>query len=319
MRTTIEPQAAETGASPAGQEAGVGAKRTLISAGVVLLALLAVAGWQLPALTAIYGQRQVGQAGWALNGLVVALFVVGLVRLLQQLLAAVREEQVLTKAMQLAPTNADLLPTSLPADSIIGARLAAMQSMHARNQPIRQDLLASALVARYGSNMTLPRFVNNSLILCGVFGTIVSLSMALIGASDLLNTVNSSGMGLVIHGMSTALSTTMTAIVCYLYFTWLLHSVADVETRLLAAVEQFTAHHLMPLFHVDADSINHQLAELLLSMAKLVEKMESAAATQPELIAAIAELREQQRQMQVQQREDMAEVARLLQQGFRLG
>jgi len=297
---------------------GIGAQQTLITAVVALVVLLMVALWQLPALLALYSSQQVGQVGWVLNGLVVALFGVGLIRLTMLLLAAWREEQVLAKAMALAPANADLLPTSLPLDSLIGERMVSMQLSQRQHQPIHHDVLASALVARYGSGMTLPRFVNNSLILCGVFGTIVSLSMALVGASDLLNTVNSSGMGLVIHGMSTALSTTMTAILCYLYFTWLLHSAADVETRLLAAVEQFTVHHLLPLFHVDSESINHQLAELLLSMGVLIERMESAAAAQPDLIAAIASLREQQQQTQLQHSADLERLATLLQQGFRL-
>jgi len=311
-------QRLDTKQPPATISMTIGAHQTLVTAGAVLVILLAIALWQLPNLTAIYSSHQVGEVGWVLNGLVVTLFFVGLIRLVMLLVATRREEQVLLQAIQLAPTNADLLPTSLPADSMIGTRLATMQQMYQQGQPVQHDVLASTLVAHYGSNMTLPRFVNNSLILCGVFGTIVSLSMALVGASDLLNTVNSSGMGLVIHGMSTALSTTMTAIVCYLYFTWLLHSVADVETRLLASMEAFTAQHLMPLFHVDGQSINHQLAELLLSMGKLVQKMETTAAAQPDLIHAIALLREQQQQAQTEQSAALQRLATLLQQGFRI-
>ncbi|MDX8414161.1 MAG: hypothetical protein R8J85_08760 [Mariprofundales bacterium] len=300
----------------------IGAQRTMITAAVVLMVLAAVAVWQFPALAALYSSQQGGQVGWALNGLVVTLFLVGLVRLVMLLQAVWREEQALIKAMlsvqTMAPENADLLPTTLTPDSVIGERMASMQLLHGRGQPIHHAVLAATLVARYSSGLTLPRFINNSLILCGVFGTIVSLSMALVGASDLLKAVDGSGMGLVIHGMSTALSTTMTAILCYLYFTWLLHSVEDAETRLLAAVEQFTVHHLLPLFHVDSESINHQLAELLLSMGVLVEKMSSERSLQPALAEEIAALREQQQQMQAQQREDSDRLAGLLQQGFRL-
>jgi len=300
----------------------IGARQTMITAAVVMALLAAIAAWQFPALAALYSSQQGGQVGWALNGLVVTLFFVGLVRLVMLLQAVWVEEKVLAKALlsaqTMTPANADLLPTTLPLDSVIGARMASMQLLHSKRQPIHHAVLASTLVARYSSGLTLPRFINNSLILCGVFGTIVSLSMALVGASDLLKAVDSTGMGLVIHGMSTALSTTMTAILCYLYFTWLLHSVEDAETRLLAAVEQFTMHHLLPLFHVDSESIHHQLAELLLSMGVLVEKMAAERSLQPELVAEIAALREQQQQMQLQQREDSERVATLLQQGFRL-
>ncbi|MDQ6964644.1 MAG: hypothetical protein Q9M13_06960 [Mariprofundales bacterium] len=296
----------------------IGARQRLVVAGVVLLLLGGVAVWNSSSLVALYSSQQSGQVGWVLNGVVITLFFVGLFRLVVLLKMAWREEQSLAQALSLVPDNVDLLSTALPPRSVIGERIASMQQLHKRHQPVAHDVLAATLVASYSSSMTLPRFVNNSLILCGVFGTIVALSMALLGASNLLVAVDGGGMGLVIHGMSTALSTTMTAIVCYLYFTWLLHSVEDVHVRLLAAVEHFTLHHLLPLFHVDAESINHQLAELLLSMATLVEKMESERSLQPELIAEIAALRAQQMEMHEQQREDSARLATLVQQGFRL-
>ncbi len=295
-----------------------GARRLQRIALVLLLVLAGLIVWQLPALRLIYSTQQVGAVGWVLNGLVLALFVAGVARLFLLLAETAREESALHDALALFPDNSDLVATALPPDSLVARRLAALQHLHRQRQPINHGALAATLVAQRSSRMNLPRFVNSSLILSGVFGTIVSLSMALVGASDLLNTVNSSGMGLVIHGMSTALSTTMTAIVCYLYFTWLLHGVADCETRLLAAVEQFTVHHLLPKFHVDHEQINHQLAELLLAMGTLVERMEAAAAAQPDLAEAVASLRQQQEEHAARQEAQFARLGDLLRQGFRL-
>ncbi|MDQ6950837.1 MAG: hypothetical protein Q9M26_04165 [Mariprofundales bacterium] len=296
----------------------IGAKRLLVTAGVVLLLLIVVLFWQHQTLMQIYSGAYSSEISYVLNGLIVALFVLGIVRLLQLLLADLSEENALYQALGLLPTHPDLLASSLPPHSLIAQRVRAMTQMYAQQQPMHHDALASALVARYGSRLTTPRFVHGSLILCGVFGTIVSLSLALVGASDLLSTVNSSGMGMVIHGMSTALSTTMTAIVCYLFFTWLLHSVADVETRLLAAVEEFTVHHLLPQFHVSQESINHQLAELLMAMGQLVQRMDGSAAVAPDLIVAMAQLGEQQQRQHEAMMAALAQHSDALRQGFRL-
>ncbi|MDX8408885.1 MAG: hypothetical protein R8J84_02390 [Mariprofundales bacterium] len=304
----------------------VGAKRLLLWAGGILLLLALLALWQSDLLLRVYAGVYSGRVSYVLNGLVIALFVLGCVRLGQLLMADMHEEQALSQARVLVSSNPDLLVSSLPANSLIAERVRDLAHIYKQKQPIRHEVLAATLVARYDSHLTTPKFVNNSLILCGVFGTIVSLSMALVGASDLLSTVNSHGMGMVIHGMSTALSTTMTAIVCYLFFTWMLHATADVETRLLSAIESFTAHHLMQHFHVDQDSINHQLAELLVVMGRLVQRMEEAAETQPTLVSAIeqlgdqlrTELSEQQQQMHQALIEALETHTNTLRQGFRL-
>ena len=81
----------------------------------------------------------------------------------------------------------------------------------------QQAALSATLLNQEMGRLGLLRLILSVLILVGVFGTVASLSMALVGASDLLSfPQNGGGITVVVHGMSTALSTTMTAIGAYL-------------------------------------------------------------------------------------------------------
>ena len=102
----------------------------------------------------------------------------------------------------------------------------------------------------------------------------MSLSVALLGASNIIDSADGLGnMGLVIHGMSTALSTTTTAIVCYLFFGYFYLKVTDVQTQLLSAIEQATALYIMPRFTYQTDSMLHEVGQLVHALREAAQNM----------------------------------------------
>jgi hypothetical protein len=94
------------------------------------------------------------------------------------------------------------------------------------------------------------------------------LSIALLGASDLIDSASASlgGMGLVIHGMSTALSTTITAIVAYIVFGYFYTRLNDVQTHCLSGIEQLTTVYLLPRYVKSNDDIVHKMSDLIKSV-----------------------------------------------------
>jgi hypothetical protein len=180
---------------------------------------------------------------------------------------------------------------------MIARRYATLRRLHEARTPINQNALAATLVASESTRNGLPRFINNILILSGVFGTIVSLSMALIGASDVLeNAISATGMGMVIHGMSTALSTTITAIVCYVFFGYFFQRLTDAQTNLISGIEQVTTTYLMPKFQVQTDNVLYEFTGLIRSLQGLVDQLQKSQlgfeATQDQLADTLAMYRD---------------------------
>lgn len=247
------------------------------------LCLLALAGggiavWKFDLINAVYFKDQLTQMGLLINGAILALFAVGLVRVVTILFAYMGEESALFRFVR----NIEKGPEDDPlkgvgGGSLIARRYATLRRLHEARTPINQNALASALVASESTRNGTPRYINNILILTGVFGTIVSLSMALVGASDVLeNAISETGMGMVIHGMSTALSTTITAIVCYVFFGYVYQRLTDAQTNLVSGIEQVTTTYLMPRFQVQTDSVLYEFTGLIRSLQGLVDQLQKS-------------------------------------------
>nr|MDJ0780242.1 hypothetical protein [Gammaproteobacteria bacterium] len=103
----------------------------------------------------------------------------------------------------------------------------------------------------------------------------------LLGASDLIDSADASlgGMGLVIHGMSTALSTTITAIVAYVIFGYFYTRLSDVQTHCLSGVEQLTSIYLLPRYAATEEGVVNHMADLIKSIIVAAEKLQQTQET----------------------------------------
>ncbi len=243
-----------------------------------LAAVLAV--WKYDLLNDVYLRDQITPLGIAANGFILALFAAGVLKMVAILLHYAREERALRRLLDNLEAGAKTPLDGVPPHSAIHRRYRVLARLAESHAPINQGALASALVAGESTRASFPRFVANILILTGVLGTVLALSIALVGASDMLESaVDSGGMGLVVHGMSTALSTTITAILCYLYFGYFNLKLGDVQTRFLGDVEHVTTVYLVPRFEVRVEGVLNRFAELMVSIAELVKRMEQSQRT----------------------------------------
>lgn len=287
---------------------------------MLLLAVVAVGliVWKLEFLRQIYFRDQLGTIGWVVNGAIVALFLVGIARMVSNLLRYDREEAALRDFG--ANLRLDLPdPTDgLPAERLITQRYRTLAELAARSARIDHSALAAAQVAALSTENSFPKFVNNVLILTGVFGTILSLSIALIGASDMLGSANATGMSTVIQGMSTALSTTMTAILCYLYFGYFYLKLTDAQTRLLSSLEHVTATVLVPRFQPSPEALSAGFADLLRSARDLLARLDQSHTVIAQAGEHLHGVLDGQRTETEGVRRSLARIEALLREGFRL-
>jgi hypothetical protein len=243
----------------------------LILLSILLLLIIII---NLDFVAEIYFKNQQTRVGYVVNGSILVLFAVGLFRIIALLLRYSLEESALAKFLRNVE-NEETRPTDkISKNSLIARRYKSVVEISKHNVAVNHSALASTLLASESTRMSLPKFITNILILTGVFGTIVSLSIALLGASNIIDSADGLGnMGMVIHGMSTALSTTTTAIVCYLFFGYFYLKVTDVQTQLLSGIEQATALYIMPRFTYQTDSMLHELGTLVRALREAAERM----------------------------------------------
>ena len=243
----------------------------LILLSIVLLLIIVI---NLEFVGDIYFTNQQTRVGYVVNGSILILFAFGLFRITALLMRYSLEEAALARFLRNVEDEEARPTDKISKNSLIARRYRSVVEISKHNVAVNHSALASTLIASESTRLSLPKFISNILILTGVFGTIVSLSIALLGASNIIDSADGLGnMGLVIHGMSTALSTTTTAIVCYLFFGYFYLKVTDVQTQLLSGIEQATTLYIMPRFTYQTDSMLHEVGNLVRALREAAERM----------------------------------------------
>ena len=267
----------------------------------------------------LYLKNQETNTGFIVNGSILGLFIIGLLRLIMLLLRYSREEYALARFIQNVQNDVTLPTERISKKSLIYNRYVSVLEISKHNVAVNHSALASVLVATESTRLSLPRFISNILILTGVFGTIISLSIALMGASDIIDSADGiSGMSIVIHGMSTALSTTATAIVCYLFFGYFYMKLTDVQTELLSGIEQATTLYIMPRFTYQTDSMLHEVGNLVKALHEAASVMADTQVDFAEAGRNLSELSGTYANRLATLSTDIDEIKSLLRHGFRL-
>jgi hypothetical protein len=266
-----------------------------------------------------YIKNQATNTGYIVNGSILSLFLIGVARLITLLLRYSREENALARFIKNVQNDESLPTQRINKKSLIYNRYISVLEISKHNVAVNHSALASTLSATESTRLSLPRFISNILILTGVFGTIISLSIALVGASDIIDSADGiSGMSIVIHGMSTALSTTATAIVCYLFFGYFYMKLTDVQTELLSGIEQATTLYIMPRFTFQTDSMLHEVGSLVKALHEAARVMANTQADFAEAGRNLSALTGNNAESLMRLSADIDEIKSLLRDGFRL-
>jgi hypothetical protein len=266
-----------------------------------------------------YIKNQATNTGYIVNGSILGLFLLGIFQIISLLLRYSREENALARFIQNVQDEESLPTQRISKNRLIYNRYVSVLEISKHNVAVNHSALASTLMATESTRLSLPRFISNILILTGVFGTIISLSIALIGASDIIDSADGiSGMSIVIHGMSTALSTTATAIVCYLFFGYFYMKLTDVQTELLSGIEQATTLYIMPRFTYQTDSMLHEVGNLVKALHEAAGVMASTQIDFAEAGRNLSALTGSNAESLMRLSADIEEIKSLLRDGFRL-
>ena len=242
----------------------------LLQAGVALLLFVALLLWQRGVLAEIYWGPLATELGMVVNGVIVALFLVALARVFYLLFDYLREERSIDQfgeQLDFGLTEAGIEELS---PSLVMQRYRILQQSKSELDRPQQAALSAILLYQEVTRLGLIRLIQSLLILLGVFGTVASLSLSLAGASDLLSFPQSGGgITLVVHGMATALSTTMTAIAAYLVLTLIYSRLIASQSGICQRIELLTLRRLIPLLPRSGGNLAHSLALQLEDLSRV--------------------------------------------------
>jgi len=269
------------------------AAKILFRLALAMATLGAVLFWNVDFLKIVFLGEHSTTLSLILNGFILILFLSGMLKIVSALLHYRAQERQTELFLRIKEEGNIKALEELSHSSLIYRRYAKVKQLHERRTPISHGAISSVTLAEESLYVSYPRFVNNILILTGVFGTIISLILALAGASSVLKTsVAGQGMWMIINGMNTALTTTGAAIVCYFFFTYFYQKLLDAQTLLFSRIEDVTLTHIVPEFSFDAETVNYKIENMVTRVMELLKAFGESAQMEQRAPMELAEIKE---------------------------
>ena len=270
-------------------------------------------------LHGFYIENQDTMAGPIINGFILLLFFTGLVRIIQGYGFYSREEAAIKQFRKNLTRDIDEPDEGISSSTLIADRYRRIRELERNRTTVDQNALAATLLAQQSLKTSYPHFINNVLILAGVFATIISLSISLVGANEMISGSGSiSGMNTVIHGMSTALSTTMTAIFCYVFFHFYYSKLTDIQTNILSQVEEISQIMIDSQTNITESDVLRNTDHLLQQLQGLIAEMKATQEENNRSALQLANVIKISQQSSGGINHHMDRLEKLLREGFRL-
>ena len=253
-------------------------KKTLITLYSVLIIILIGVIITFPWLKKIYITNAHTKVGYAINIFIVLLFITGIVKVFLELKRYLKEEKSIFKFMLNCKNNVGDKLFGIDKGSLIAERYSHIKQLCEEGFKPDIKILSGFLLLNEDNRKTLLKFINNILILTGVFGTVISLIISLLGATNFIKFTDEKSMSIIIYGMSTALNTTFTAILCFFIFNYFLLKLNQIQKNIALQIEKLTYFHILPELETSQEKIlfnvDKQLSEIKDVVSKFNETQE---------------------------------------------
>ena len=250
------------------------ARNTLVQVVVFLVVSAGLIFYKKAAIATLVTSGDISKAGLLINGIILLLFLAGLFKIVLTLFRYTDEHHAVIKVAKNLKSNVLEPLAGVASKRLIAKRYHDIEWVTKHGSPVNHAALASSTNASESTRLTFIRFVHSTLILAGVFGTVVSLSMALIGASGLLNSPEGvKEMGLIISSMSSALSSTVVAIVCFFVFAYFYLRLNDSRIQLLNDIEEVTGLYILPKASHTEEGLIAKVSELTATLNQATERL----------------------------------------------
>ena len=293
-------------------------KKTLITFYVVLSIIIIGVIISFPWLKKIYISNVHSYIGYIINIFILVIFASGITKIFLELKRYSNEEKSIFKFLLNCRNNVEEKLLGVDKESIIANRYNSVKELFERGFTPDIKILSGFLLADEENRKTYLKYINNILILTGVFGTVISLIISLLGASNFIKLTDEKSMSIIIFGMSTALNTTFTAILCFFVYNYFLLKLNQAQKALALQIERLTYFYIIPEFEVTREKIILNVDKQLNEIKDVIEKFNNTQENLREYAVKFSKLINLNYEIFRKMDTNLIEIQSILKEGFRL-